>query len=135
VIGDQITDGATLPDRLRAVDPRVGILGAILEVLAPAVEQFQADRDLWLMRMRVITNNPTLLPTLFARGMTAEKEFVAALEALAVVKDVHGTATSDLFLVAAPIAALAVIAVLFVKERSLSNLTGDERRAQEAEQV
>ena len=79
VIGDQITDGATLPDRLRAVDPRVGVLDAILRVLAPAIEQIQADRDLWLMRMRVIADNPTLLPTLFARGMTAEQEFIAAL--------------------------------------------------------
>jgi EmrB/QacA subfamily drug resistance transporter len=52
-------------------------------------------------------------------------------EILAVVKDVYGTATSDLFLVAAPIAFLAVIAVLFIKEKALSTLTGDERRANE----
>lgn len=51
----------------------------------------------------------------------------------AVVRDVYGTATADLFLVAAPIAALAVLAVLFIKEKPLSTLTGDERRAREAE--
>jgi len=51
---------------------------------------------------------------------------------LAVVRDVYGTATSDLFLVAAPIAFLAVLAVAFIKEKPLSTLTGDERRAREA---
>jgi EmrB/QacA subfamily drug resistance transporter len=51
---------------------------------------------------------------------------------LGVIRDVYGTATAELFLVAAPIAALAVLAVLFIKEKPLSTLTGDERRAQEA---
>jgi hypothetical protein len=36
-----------------------------------------------------------------------------------------------LFLVGAPIAALAVIAVLFIKEKPLHTLSGEERRAQE----
>ena len=47
------------------------------------------------------------------------------------VRDVYGTATADLFLVGAPIALLAVIAVLFIKEKPLHTLSGDERRAQE----
>lgn len=51
---------------------------------------------------------------------------------LAVIRDIYGTATSDLFLVAAPIAFLAVLAVVFIKEKPLSTLTGDERRAREA---
>lgn len=50
---------------------------------------------------------------------------------LAVIRDIYGQATSDLFLVAAPIAFLAVLAVLFIKEKPLSRLTGDERRARE----
>jgi len=59
---------------------------------------------------------------------------LAALPApvLAVIRDIYGTATSDLFLVAAPIAFLAVVAVLFIKEKPLSTLTGDERREREA---
>ncbi|MBG0561858.1 MDR family MFS transporter [Actinoplanes aureus] len=52
-------------------------------------------------------------------------------EVLGVVKDIYGTATADLFLIGAPIAFLAVIAVLFIKEKPLSTLSGDERRAQE----
>lgn len=51
--------------------------------------------------------------------------------ALAVIRDIYGTATSDLFLVAAPIAFLSVLAVVFIKEKPLSTLTGDERRALE----
>ncbi|GAA0727215.1 MDR family MFS transporter [Dactylosporangium roseum] len=51
---------------------------------------------------------------------------------LAVIRDVYGTATADLFLVAAPIAFLAVLAVVFIQEKPLSTLTGDERRAREA---
>ena len=52
--------------------------------------------------------------------------------ALAVIRDIYATATSDLFLVSAPIAFLAVLAVVFIKEKPLSTLTGDERRAREA---
>jgi hypothetical protein len=52
-------------------------------------------------------------------------------EALRVVQDVYGEATADLFLVGAPIALLAVIAVVFIKEKALHTLSGDERLAQE----
>ena len=52
-------------------------------------------------------------------------------EVLSVVRTVYGEATADLFLVAAPIALLAVIAVLFIKEKPLQTLSGDERRTQE----
>jgi len=50
---------------------------------------------------------------------------------LAIIKDIYGQATSELFLVGAPIAFLAVIAVLFIRGKPLSTLTGDERRAQD----
>ncbi|HEX9999057.1 MAG TPA: hypothetical protein VGB74_01275 [Actinoplanes sp.] len=52
----------------------------------------------------------------------------------AVVQDIYGTATSDLFLVA-PMSFLAVIVVLFLKEKPLSTLSGDERREQKAAPV
>jgi EmrB/QacA subfamily drug resistance transporter len=68
-----------------------------------------------------------------AGGGTAKVPDLATLPApvLAVVRDVYGQATADLFLVGAPIALLAVIAVLFIKEKPLHTLSGDERRAQE----
>lgn len=49
----------------------------------------------------------------------------------AIVADVYGDATADLFLVGAPIALLAVIAVIFIKEKALHTLSGEERRVQE----
>jgi EmrB/QacA subfamily drug resistance transporter len=52
-------------------------------------------------------------------------------QVLAVIKEIYGTATADLFLVGAPIAFLAVIAVVFIKEKPLSTLSGDERLKQE----
>nr|WP_296064754.1 MDR family MFS transporter [uncultured Actinoplanes sp.] len=54
-------------------------------------------------------------------------------QVLAIIRDIYGTATANLFLVAAPVAALAVIAVAFIKEKPLSTLSGDQRRAQEEE--
>ncbi|SCL26626.1 MDR family MFS transporter [Micromonospora inyonensis] len=48
-----------------------------------------------------------------------------------IVQEVYGTATAELFLVGAPIALLALVAVLFIKEKPLHNLSGDERRVQE----
>lgn len=48
-----------------------------------------------------------------------------------IIADVYGSATAELFLIGAPIAFLAVIAVLFIKEKPLSTLSGDERLAAE----
>jgi EmrB/QacA subfamily drug resistance transporter len=49
----------------------------------------------------------------------------------AVVADIYGTATAELFLIGAPIALLAFVAVLFIKEKPLKTQSGDERLAQE----
>ncbi|MGW5861613.1 MDR family MFS transporter [Streptomyces sp. NPDC055239] len=49
------------------------------------------------------------------------------------VEHAYGVATGDLFLVATPFALLALIAVLFIKEKPLKDTSGMERLAQEAE--
>jgi MFS family permease len=49
-----------------------------------------------------------------------------------IIADIYGQATSELFLIGAPLAALAVVAVLFIREKPLHTLSGDERAAQEA---
>ncbi|PWR08209.1 MFS transporter [Micromonospora acroterricola] len=66
-------------------------------------------------------------------GGTAEVPDLSTLPepVLRIVQDVYGIATADLFLVGAPIALLALIVVLFIKEKPLHTLSGDERRAQE----
>jgi MFS family permease len=50
---------------------------------------------------------------------------------LRVIQEVYGIASAELFLVGAPFAFLAVITVLFIKEKPLSTLSGDQRLAKE----
>jgi EmrB/QacA subfamily drug resistance transporter len=73
--------------------------------------------------------------SLTAGGGTAKVPDLTTLspEARVIVADVYARATAELFLIAAPIAALAVVAVLFIKEKALHTLSGDERRIQEQE--
>lgn len=50
---------------------------------------------------------------------------------LKIVQDVYGTVTAELFLIGTPFAVLALIAVLFIKEKPLLTTSGSERLAQE----
>jgi len=89
----------------------------------------------------VLANRVTTLlfterfPQAAAGGGTTEVPDVRSLppQIQAIIADVYGQATAELFLVGAPIAALAVIAVLFIKEKPLHTLSGDERAARERE--
>ncbi len=49
------------------------LLEALPAALAPGLEQIQRDRDLWLLRMRVIGANPHLLPLLIAAAAATEQ--------------------------------------------------------------
>ncbi|MEU4238159.1 TetR family transcriptional regulator [Actinoplanes sp. NPDC026619] len=79
ILGAPVIDSATVCERLLALPREVPIIDAVLRVFAPAIELMQADRELWLLRMRVIKNNPSLLLALFARGAVEEQQFVAAV--------------------------------------------------------
>jgi AcrR family transcriptional regulator len=81
LIGDPLDDAASLRDRLMAMPSDVPLVAALFQVLTPSIEQIQAERDLWLLRMRVLKNNPQLLPALVARGTEAEEDSVAAVAA------------------------------------------------------
>ncbi|MFG2502169.1 MDR family MFS transporter [Streptomyces sp. NPDC048441] len=48
-----------------------------------------------------------------------------------IVENAYGLATADLFLMAAPFAALALVAVIFIKEKPLKTTSGMERLAEE----
>ncbi|GGV25665.1 MFS transporter [Streptomyces longisporoflavus] len=48
-----------------------------------------------------------------------------------IVENAYGLATADLFLLAAPFAALALVAVVFIKEKPLKTTSGMERLAEE----
>lgn len=63
-------------------EPRIPagpLLEALLVALAPGFEQIQRDRDLWLLRMRVIGANPHLLPLLIAAAASAEQRLAEAI--------------------------------------------------------
>jgi len=81
LIGDPLVDGVELRERLLAAPADLPLLSAMMVALAPAIDQIEADRDMWRLRLRVIKNNPVLLPALFARGNDAEADFVAAIAA------------------------------------------------------
>ncbi|MGR6920855.1 MDR family MFS transporter [[Actinomadura] parvosata] len=48
-----------------------------------------------------------------------------------VIQDVYATATAELFLIGVPLTVLALVAVLFIKEKPLATLSGEERLARE----
>ena len=52
-------------------------------------------------------------------------------QARAVVQNAYGAATANLFTMSVPFAVLALVAVLFIKEKPLLTTSGAERRAQE----
>ncbi|MDX8055864.1 MDR family MFS transporter [Lentzea sp. BCCO 10_0798] len=52
-------------------------------------------------------------------------------EIKAVIADIYATATAEIFLVGAPFAVLALLAVAFIKEKPLKETSGDDRLAAE----
>ncbi|MET7710467.1 MDR family MFS transporter [Micromonospora sp. NPDC005413] len=101
----------------RSMGGAIGV-SALGAVLASRVTSLTAER---------------LGPAATAGGSTAEVPDLSTLPepVLRIVQDVYGIATADLFLVGAPFALLALVVVLFIKEKPLHTLSGDERRAQE----
>ncbi|MFG1816063.1 MFS transporter [Kribbella sp. NPDC049174] len=51
------------------------------------------------------------------------------------VQEAYGNATADLFLISVPIAVLALVAIVFIKEKSLLTTSASERRAAEEEEA
>jgi EmrB/QacA subfamily drug resistance transporter len=56
-------------------------------------------------------------------------------EARTIVENAYGAATADLFMMSVPFAVLALIAVVFIKEKALLTTSGAERRAQETPDI
>jgi MFS family permease len=51
------------------------------------------------------------------------------------VQEAYGNATADLFMISVPIAVLALVAIVFIKEKSLLTTSASERRAAEDEEA
>ena len=52
---------------------------AVRRALVLTIQDIQDHRGLWPLPIRVIKDDPFLLPALFARGAEVEEEFVAAI--------------------------------------------------------
>jgi AcrR family transcriptional regulator len=81
LIGDPLDDATSLRERLLALPEDVPLVAALLQALTPSIEQAQAERDLWLLRMRVLKNNSHLHPALIAHGAQAEDASITAIAA------------------------------------------------------
>ncbi|RKT56166.1 TetR/AcrR family transcriptional regulator [Saccharothrix australiensis] len=72
--------GPRVRDRIVAQPAEVGPCDAVkAAVLAEVAEELADDRDLWLLRMRVVQQHPVLLARLFAGGEVVERHVVAGI--------------------------------------------------------
>ncbi|MET8833867.1 TetR family transcriptional regulator [Micromonospora sp. NPDC004540] len=90
LIGDQAALNARVVARLAEAPPEVPALAAIRAALAEVIEEFQEDRELWLLRMDVVMRNPALLPRLVAAGVEAERSMTEVVAARVGVPADHG---------------------------------------------
>lgn len=65
--------------KLAEVPADLPALEALRLVLRQAAAESQDERDHWLLRLKVIEQNPSLLPRLVAGGSEAERELAAAV--------------------------------------------------------
>ncbi|WP_245730225.1 TetR family transcriptional regulator [Micromonospora pallida] len=81
VVGNAVVDEARLDARLAAVPADVPAVAALRTAFAELVDDIQADRDLWSLRMQVVERNPALLSRLVTIGVRNERTITAAVAA------------------------------------------------------
>jgi len=79
ILDGQIGDHEGVRQRFAAMTPGVPVLGAIRLAITPVIEQMQADRELWRLRMRVVAENPSLLTWLVVGNAAAEQAMARAV--------------------------------------------------------
>jgi AcrR family transcriptional regulator len=79
ITGDQFVDQHDVCARFLAVGPEVPVIGALLLAVAPDLAAMEEDRDLWLLRVRVMGANPQLIAGLIARSAAAESNLSNAV--------------------------------------------------------
>ncbi|MFV2114066.1 TetR family transcriptional regulator [Micromonospora sp. LOL_025] len=90
LVGDQAGDAARLVARLAAVPPEVPVLTALRTALDEVIDEVRAERELWCLRMDVVTRNPALLPRLVAGNAETERAIVEVVAARVGVGADHG---------------------------------------------
>ncbi|MGX1615616.1 acyl-CoA-like ligand-binding transcription factor [Micromonospora chalcea] len=93
LLGDQPTDREVLAARVVAAPPEVSAFDALRLAFGDVVEAIEADREVWLLRLRVIAANPSLLPRLISGNAETEQVIVAAVAARLGLDPVHGHPT------------------------------------------
>ncbi|BCL17875.1 acyl-CoA-like ligand-binding transcription factor [Micromonospora sagamiensis] len=89
VIGDVMVDEERLVARLTAVPADLPVVAVLRAAFAELVEDVQADRDLWCLRMQVVERNPALLSRLVTIGVRNERTITAAIAARLGLPDDH----------------------------------------------
>ncbi|WP_229402364.1 TetR/AcrR family transcriptional regulator [Micromonospora okii] len=81
LVGDHDADADRILARLTAVPPEVPVLAALRAAVAEVIEEVQAERELWCLRMDVVTRNPALLPRLVAGNVEVENAVAGVIAA------------------------------------------------------
>ncbi|GIH93314.1 TetR family transcriptional regulator [Planobispora siamensis] len=79
LIGRSPENEAELTEKLAAVPASEPALQALRLVLRSVAELVQEEREQWLLRLRVLEQNPSLLPRLIAGNAEAERCLTAAV--------------------------------------------------------
>ncbi|MET8123389.1 TetR family transcriptional regulator [Micromonospora sp. NPDC005189] len=87
---DPALDGNPVVARLAAAPAQMPTLQAVRLALDEAIDTIQADRELWRLRLAVITQNPSLLPRLIAGNIATERAMVTAIATRLGVGPDHG---------------------------------------------
>jgi AcrR family transcriptional regulator len=87
---DPALDGKPVVARLAAVPAQVPALRAVRLALDEAIDTIQADRELWRLRLAVITQNPALLPRLVSSNVATERAMVSVIATRLGVGPDHG---------------------------------------------
>ncbi|MEU4427448.1 TetR family transcriptional regulator [Actinoplanes sp. NPDC024001] len=88
LVGDLFVDDSAGRERFLAVERSVPTLDALLIALTPTFDAIQAERDFWLLRLRVLGDNPSLLTDLLGRSAATEQTLAAAIaERLGIAAD------------------------------------------------
>lgn len=78
LIGGDAEIGQTL-DMFRALPPEIDLVEALRLAFVPVILQMEDHRETISLRMRVVADNPQLLPRLLATGVESEMAVTAAI--------------------------------------------------------
>ncbi|MCX4472467.1 TetR family transcriptional regulator [Micromonospora sp. NBC_01655] len=81
LVGDPAGGGVRLVARVAAAPPGQPVLTTLRHALDEVIDEIRADRELWSLRMEVVTRNPALLPRLIAGNAATEQAIVDVLAA------------------------------------------------------